>query len=153
MELRLQREASTDQATLGALFLDDERFCWTLEDPVRADPDPATPANEAKIPGRTAIPAGRYEVVLTVSPRFKRELPLLVGVPGYSGVRIHAGNRAEDTEGCILPGYERGRDFVGRSREAEAALIYRLAAARTRGEAVHITVRDHESEVIRGQAV
>lgn len=153
MELVLLREASGTTATLGRIWLDGEPFCWSLEDPVRADPDPATPENEAKLPGRTAIPAGRYEVILTISPRFKRELPLLVGVPGFQGVRIHAGNRAEDTEGCILPGYERGRDFVGRSREAEAALIYRIAAARTRGEPVHIVVRDHESEVIREQAV
>lgn len=148
----LLREASTAVATLGRLYMDGEPFCWTLEDPVRADPVPETPSNEAKIPGRTAIPAGRYEVVLTLSPRFKRELPLLVNVPGFQGVRIHAGNRAEDTEGCILPGYEHGPDFVGRSREAEAALIYRIAAARTRGEPVSIDVRDHESEVIHVQA-
>lgn len=144
MELTLLREPSTETATVGRLYLEGEPFCWTLEDPVRADPDPSTPQNEAKLPGRTAIPAGRYQVILTISPRFKRELPLLLEVPGFSGVRIHAGNRAEDTEGCILPGYSRGPDFVGRSREAEAALIYRITGARTRGDAVFLTVRDPE---------
>lgn len=150
MNLVLQREASSPVATLGRLYLGGEPFCWTLEDVVREIA--GTPVAEWKVSGKTAIPAGTYRVILTVSPRFKRELPLLVGVPGFDGVRIHAGNRAEDTEGCILPGYEHGPDFVGRSREAEAALIYRLAAARTRGDAVSIDVRNHESEVIHVQA-
>lgn len=142
MQLTLLREASTEKATPGRLYLDGEPFCYTLEDPVREVP--GRPVAEWKIAGQTAIPAGTYRVALTVSPRFKRELPLLLDVPGYSGVRIHAGNRADDTEGCILPGLTRGPDFVGRSREAEAALIYRIAAARARGDAVTIEVRAHE---------
>lgn len=69
-------------------------ICHTLEDPVRV----------AKIKARTAIPAGRYRVVMTQSPRFRRLLPLLVGVRNFVGVRIHAGNEPGDTEGCILVG-------------------------------------------------
>lgn len=142
MILVLLREPSGPIATIGRLHLDGVFFCYTLEDPVRERP--GVPVSEWKIPGKTAIPAGRYEVLITESPRFKRPLPLLVAVPGFTGVRIHAGNRAEDTEGCILPGYDRGPDWVGRSREAEGALIYRLSAARTRGEPVTIDVRNPE---------
>ena len=149
MILVLLRHPSTPIATIGRLWMDGEPFCWTLEDPVRERP--GVPVSDWKIPGKTAIPAGRYGVVLTMSPRFKRELPLLVDVPGFAGVRIHAGNRATDTEGCILPGMDRGDDFVGRSKEAEAALIYRLSAARTRGDPVTLDVRNHDEEVIRGR--
>ena len=142
MILVLLREPSTASATIGRLWLGGEPFCWTLEDPVRERP--GVPVADWKIPGKTAIPAGRYEVLVSQSPRFNRPLPMLVAVPGFVGVRIHAGNRAEDTEGCILPGYDRGPDWVGRSREAEGALIYRITAARTRGDPVTIDVRNPE---------
>lgn len=142
MILVLLREPSTPIATIGRLYLGGEPFCWVLEDPVREKP--GVPVESWKIPGKTAIPAGRYRVVLTQSPRFKRELPLLVDVPGFSGVRIHAGNKAEDTEGCLLPGYDRGPDWVGRSRDAEGAIIFRLTAARARGDPVTIDVRNPE---------
>lgn len=140
MILTLLREPSTPLATIGRLYLGGEPFCWTLEDPVREVP--GEPVERWKIPGKTAIPAGRYGVILTQSPRFGRELPLLTGVPGFTAVRIHAGNRPEDTEGCILPGFDRGEIFVGRSREAEAAILYRLVGARTRGDPVTIDVRN-----------
>ncbi len=140
MILTLLRQPSTPLATIGRLYLGGEPFCWTLEDPVREVE--GQPVEAWKIPGKTAIPAGRYQVVVTQSPRFGRELPLLLAVPGFSGVRIHAGNRAEDTEGCILPGFDRGEVFVGRSREAEASILYRLVGARTRGDPVTIDVRN-----------
>ena len=76
--------------------------CYTLEDAVREIP--GAPVSEYKIKGRTAIPVGSYDLVIDYSNRFKRLMPLLVGVPGFSGVRIHAGNTHEDTEGCILVG-------------------------------------------------
>lgn len=142
MILVVLREPSTPVSTIGRLWMDGEPFCWVLEDPVREIP--GVPVERWKIPGKTAIPAGRYRVVLTMSQRFKRELPLLVDVPGFTGVRIHSGNKSEDTDGCLLPGMDRGQDFVGRSREAEAALIYRLTAARTRGDPVTIDVRNPE---------
>ncbi len=142
MILVILREPSGPTSTIGRLYMGGEPFCWTLEDPVRERP--GVPVADWKIAGKTAIPAGRYQIVLTLSPRFKRELPLLVDVPGFTGVRIHAGNRADDTEGCLLPGYDRGPDWVGRSREAEGALIFRIAGARTRGEPVTIDVRNSE---------
>ena len=107
----------TAESTTGELCgPDGARWCFVLEDVVRA----------AKVPGRTAIPAGRYQVGITFSPRFKRRMPLLLDVPGFSGVRIHPGNTAADTEGCLLVGAERGENCVRRSREAYAALLAQL---------------------------
>lgn len=95
MILTLNRQPSWQNTTLGQLWRDEAFECWTLEDQVR---------HAAKVPGATAIPAGRYLVLLTFSPRFDRVMPLIDGVPGFSGIRIHPGNSAENTEGCLLVG-------------------------------------------------
>jgi hypothetical protein len=116
----LTREASQDGATLGSLAIDGHHVCHTLEDEVRPP--------GVKVPGRTAIPAGRYRVVVTSSPRFKRRLPLLREVPGFDGVRIHRGNTARDTEGCILVGYARTQARIWSSAVAERDLVARLTA-------------------------
>ena len=122
MTLRLIREPSMDGCTMGSLYVDGVWECWALEDPIR----------DVKIAGETAIPAGRYRVTVTHSPRFGRPMPLLHDVPGFAGVRIHAGNKAADTEGCILPGRSRGKASVYESRMAYEAL---LAKIRIAGEA------------------
>jgi hypothetical protein len=118
--LTLVREASVEDHTYGVLYLGGVWFCHTLEDRVRP----------TKIPGQTAIPAGRYQVIISMSPRFKRPLPLLLAVPGFEGIRIHPGNTAEDTEGCILPGYARGQNSVLQSRAAFDGLFSHLQVAR-----------------------
>ncbi len=133
MELVLQRQPSTDGATLGELLVDGQHQCWTLEDVVRPDGE--------KVPGQTAIPAGRYKVIVTFSNRFQVQMPLLVGVPGFEGVRIHPGNTAADTEGCLLVGMTKGGNTVGSSRLAYEALFPRIAAAYSEGD-VWIDVRD-----------
>ena len=51
-----------------------------------------------KIPGHTAIPEGSYPVVISKSPRFKKWLPLVQGVPDFEGIRIHAGNYPDDAD-------------------------------------------------------
>ena len=128
MELLLQRQPSNDSCTIGKLFVDGEYLCFTLEDVVR----------DEKVYGRTAIPEGRYKVIVTMSPRFKRMLPLLEAVPNYSGVRIHPGNTAEDTEGCILPGMTNPTPYsVGSSRQAFDALMAKLAGQ----DSVWITIK------------
>jgi hypothetical protein len=128
MELILLREDETPERTIGRLLL---HQCWTLEDQVRAGP---------KVPGETAIPAGRYRVTLTPSARFKRVLPLLHDVPGFSGIRIHAGNTALDTAGCILVGRTRQADQILSSRAALTDVQSLMAEALARGEDVWLTI-------------
>lgn len=136
MELRLDRINHGDTATIGNLYVDGKFECFTLEDRVR----PTGP----KVPGQTAIPPGTYPVMITFSPRFKRNLPLLMNVPNFSGIRIHPGNSADDTEGCILVGQEiaSGGVWLLRSRAAFDPLFAKLWDAETGGEKITITIAD-----------
>lgn len=97
-------------------------------------------SKEAKVKGQTAIPAGRYQIVLTYSPRFKRILPLLLDVPQFTGVRIHRGNTAKDTEGCILVGFNREVGKVLDSAVTEQRLMAVLQNAVNKGEQIFITI-------------
>lgn len=134
MELFLRRDDPNESRTIGRLFVNGVFECYTLEDAVRKGP---------KVYGKTAIPAGRYGVVITYSPRFRKQLPLIVGVPNFSGVRIHAGNTAADTEGCILVGEDRSTDAVLRSRSAMSKLLPKISAVlRDDEERVYITIQD-----------
>lgn len=119
-KLLLKREIFGDTFTLGQLYVNGVHFCYTCEDKVR---------NE-KIAGVTAIPFGTYKIILTLSPRFKRILPRLLDVPNFTGVLIHAGNTAADTEGCILVGMGRTDSGVSRSRDAMAALMKLLESSK-----------------------
>jgi hypothetical protein len=122
------------QHTMGSLTIDDEWQCWILEDKVRELP--GVPVAQWKIRGLTAIPAGAYEVRVTPSARFKRDLPELLNVPGFTGIRIHPGNLVTDTEGCLLPGLDRYAMSVGRSRLAFEALFTRIRQAIVRKERI-----------------
>lgn len=107
--IKLVRKARRDKYTIGHLIIDGVKFCDTLEDKVRDLIDKNSDGDfddqgEGKVYGETAIPAGTYNVVVTKSAAFKRELPLLLNVPGFSGIRIHSGNTAEHSKGCILVG-------------------------------------------------
>ena len=93
-----------------------------------------------KVKGKTAIPEGSYPVVITKSPRFKSWLPLLQGVPDFEGIRIHAGNYPDDTEGCILVGENKLAGMVVNSRIWLGKLIERITEARERDEAIWITI-------------
>ncbi len=132
MRLTLTRKWKSTNATLGELAIDGMFECFTLEDVVRPD--------GIKIPGSTAIPAGDYPVQITWSPRFQCLMPLLVGVPDFTGIRIHWGNVHGDTDGCILVGRERGVDRVTNSRMAYAELYEKLEHALAAGQSVRIDI-------------
>ena len=127
MNLRLVREPSIDGATFGVLFVDGHFECFCLEDELREIP--GKPVTDWKVPHETAIPAGRYDVQITRSQRFQRDLPLLVDVPGFSGIRIHPGNTIGDTEGCLLVGKDRTGTRILQSKVAFEALFAKLQTA------------------------
>ena len=127
MRLILKRLYLKTDYTIGKLYMDGKYFCDTLEDQVR------DLTKERKIPGRTAIPAGVCEIVVNVSPRFKRKLPRLLDVPGFDGILIHRGNTAEDTAGCILVGENRERGKVINSTRYEVQLTGILERAQEKG--------------------
>lgn len=128
MNLLLARNRFYDTHTTGQLYLEGDFFCFTLEDKVREEEGVAV--EKWKVKGETAIPRGIYEVVLQTSPRFGPDTPTLLRVPGFEGIRIHAGNRPEDTEGCIIVGFKLDPDVglivPGTSRPAVAELKRRL---------------------------
>ena len=131
MELRLIRDVLGEDFTEGNLYVDGDWECFTLEDVVRGDGE--------KIPGDTAIPAGRYRVIVNRSPHFNRDLPLLLKVPNFEGVRIHPGNTSKDTEGCILVGQKRIPGMIQGSRLAFDPLFSKIQTALIGGE-VWITI-------------
>lgn len=106
MELKLIRRFFSEKATIGELYVNGSFLCNTLEDVDRGlyKDMPLEELIRNKVKTKTAIPYGTYTVANTYSPRFQKYLPLLLDVPAYSGIRIHPGNKALDTEGCILPG-------------------------------------------------
>lgn len=105
MKLTLKRIALRPTYTIGKLYIDDAYFCDTLEDTVRDTNKSGKFDNgEQKIKGKTAIPYGTYEIKWTYSPRFKKYTPQLMNVPSFEGIRVHAGNTSDDTEGCLILG-------------------------------------------------
>ena len=152
MELILERIAKRKTYTIGRLYIrrqvideylpgtEDQYFCDTLE------PTWRDYANGAyKVKGRSAIPEGRYAVVISYSPKFKQWLPILLGGPDFNkqwqGIRIHAGNCSEDTEGCILVGKNREVGKVLDSRIWVHRLKQKIVEAKAKGEAVWITIK------------
>ena len=118
MEILLKRQVKTIDFTLGELFIDGEHFCYTVEDMERMEGE--------KVFGKTAIPKGEYNVIVNHSNHFNKDLPLLISVPNFEGVRIHSGNSAADSEGCIICGMTRTINGVGMSRIAMQKLMDKL---------------------------
>lgn len=138
MKLKLDRLQRDPDVTIGSLSVNGAFECWICEDAVREVP--GQPVESWKIAGQTAIPAGTYVVDITFSTRFKRDLPVLLNVPGYSGIRIHPGNDAADTDGCLLPGDTREPKRVGLSRVAFERLFAQLRVAKIKGDPITIEV-------------
>lgn len=118
MKLKLIRKYKCPNYTIGHLYINDKYFCDTLEDKVRQ-----LDSIEDKIKHKTAIPEGKYKVVVTMSPRFKRLLPLLLNVPFFEGIRIHRGNDENDTSGCIIVGENKIKGKVINSTYYEKKLV------------------------------
>lgn len=116
MKIYVKRTFKGTEYTIGKLYIEESYYCDTLEDTVRKG---------EKIKGKTAIPAGTYKVKKTFSSRFQKKLPEILNVPNFSGVRIHAGNTAEDTEGCILLGLNKVKGKVLFSQDAMAFFMDR----------------------------
>lgn len=118
MKLELKRRWLTADSTIGELYVDGAFECYVLEDVYRG--------GLPKVSKQTAIPVGEYVVKKTFSERFQRMMYLVMDVPGFSGIRIHSGNTAADTEGCLLVGTTKGQDQVLQSRSAllELSLIH-----------------------------
>lgn len=138
VEWHLRRFLFTEKATVGRLLLPDGRLiCHTLEDTFRKD--------GTKVPGKTCIPLGRYEVRVTWSPRFKVDMPLLLNVPNFSGIRIHSGLIPEHTDGCVLTGHwdkARGEEslIAGTSKPAYERVFAELRAHEKKQERVFLNV-------------
>lgn len=138
MNIVIARQPSGPVSTIGSLTIDGVATCYTLEDVVREVP--MIPVEKWKIKGKTAIPRGKYEVIVNFSNRFQQDMPLLLKVPGFDGVRIHPGNTHADTDGCILPGLTRTADTVGMSKHAYSILLSKIRTALRRGESVTLEV-------------
>ena len=135
MKLRVERRVKGDAYTIGTLYVNGERFCDTLEDRVR---DLA--GGERKVPGETAIPEGRYKVIVNRSPKFGRDLPRLLDVPQFEGVLIHRGNTDKDSSGCILVGENKVKGKVINSTPYEERLVALCKAALAEGETIELEI-------------
>lgn len=135
MELRVNRFKLTEKSTLGRLFVNGAEECFTLEDVRRPD--------GVKVQDATCIPGGTYKVIIDASVRFQRDMPHILDVPGFTGIRIHSGNTDADTDGCILLGDAvENDDFISGSKDAFGKFFPKLQAAIAAGEDVSIEVHD-----------
>ena len=134
MEIKVERTFLGSDYTVGKMYIDGEYFSDTLEDTVR------DLTKEKKVYGKTAIPAGRYEVILNYSPKFKKELPRLLNVPHFDGILIHSGVTPEHTEGCILIGENKVKGQVLNGRHYQQVLVDRFAKERQEVKKSYITI-------------
>ncbi len=135
MELRVNRFKYGEKSTLGRFFVNEATECYCLEDVRRAD--------GVKVQGATCIPAGTYKVIIDFSNRFQKDMPHVLDVKGFTGIRIHSGNTDSDTDGCILLGTKiENDDFISGSHDAFNAFFPRLKMALNEGETVNLIVHD-----------
>ena len=141
MKLRLERKYFKETYTIGNLYINGSFFSNTLEDKNRdVNKNEKFDNGETKIYGETCIPFGTYKIILTMSPKFKRELPRLLNVPSFEGVLIHRGNTAKDSAGCILVGENKAVGKVLNSTPYEERLVKMMKTAILRGEEITIEI-------------
>lgn len=142
MRLELQRDLRTAKGTTGRLFVDEALFCFTLERAAAQFGDE-----------HPCIPAGEYRVVLYDSPHFGRVVPLLVDVPGRSGIEIHWGNFARDFRGCIGVGASLSTLPDGSPAiESTRATFDNLFAAIESAQATGCTITIHDPQLLSASA-
>lgn len=129
-----------DTYTIGKLYIDGVYFCDTVEDKDRGldDSMEESTIKSRKVYGETAIPLGTYKVEITYSPKFKKNLPLLYNVKGFEGIRIHSGNTAKDSLGCIIVGKNKKVGMVLDSRSTMTKLMKILTNTK---ENIWLTIR------------
>ena len=142
MELKLVRKYRCSNYCIDKLYINNEYFSDALEDPDRGLTDTMSleEIKKIKVKGNTCIPYGTYNVTITYSPRFKKNLPLINNVKGFEGIRIHSGNTPQDTEGCLLLGFNRVKGQVVDSRITVSKFITQIQQALNKGEKVIMTI-------------
>lgn len=136
MRIVLQRIFAGRDYTIGRMTVDGMRFSDTLELPI------ALPDGRTNVPNKTAIPQGIYDIVVNVSPKFRRLLPRLLNVPGRDGILIHRGNKPSDITGCILPGENKVKGMVLNSTPYEQRLVEMTVEAQSRCEDITIEIKN-----------
>ena len=142
MEILLVRSTFTDDYTEGKLFVNGVYVCDTVEDKDRGLDDKMSEDEilKKKVFGKTAIPIGRYRVVIDWSNKFNKNLIHILKVKGFDGVRSHSGNSATDSYGCVIVGIRKTKGWVGDSRKTYAILHKMVEEAIKRGDEVHLTI-------------
>lgn len=130
LQLLIIRKYRKADYTIGQLYVNGQFKCNTLEDTDRRlyQGQPIADIARIKVKKQTAIPTGTYRLQVSESPKFKRELIEVLDVPGFSGIRIHRGNTAADSEGCILPGVNNAVGRVSDSTKYELELTKMVKA-------------------------
>ena len=143
MEIKLIRKYYQAKYTIGRLYVNNRFFSDCLEPPSLHLTERSALGTIliAKYKGYRAIPTGRYRILITRSRRFGRWLPLLLNVKGFEGIRIHAGNKPEDTRGCILLGFNRRKGYVLDSTRCVLTLVKMMTEAIAKGEKVFVEVK------------
>ena len=123
-----QNIAGAESFTPGVMYANGLHFCLTCE-----DQDRLLEKGGMKVKTRTAIPRGLYPLTTSMSARFGKELPEVQGVPQFSGVRCHGGNKAEDSEGCILVGKVQTKTGVAICPDTVHRMIFMINATESEG--------------------
>ena len=138
MEIKIVRQKGTAGFTEGKLYVNGVFECYTIE-----DADRRLEAGGTKVQNKTAIPKGVYNIIISMSNRFKKLLPEILSVNGFEGVRMHSGNSSKDTEGCIIVGSINDRnddDWVGGSKVAMDRLLPKMKKVIAKGEKITLEI-------------